>query len=92
MSSNLNDVIRAEARHINHVGELRIKCPECSETRKKKHERTLSCRVDGDSIVYYCHHCNLSGVIDDESPGPSESKFISKPSTVVPITEVGPTQ
>ena len=27
---NLNDVIRAEARHINHVGELRIKCPECS--------------------------------------------------------------
>ena len=92
MSSNLNDLIRAEARQINHVGELRIKCPECSETRKKKHERTLSCRVDGDSIVYYCHHCNLSGVINDESPGPVQTTNFFKPSRVVPIAEVGPTQ
>tara|TARA_R110002012_G_scaffold33459_8_gene97980 strand:- start:216 stop:1997 length:1782 start_codon:yes stop_codon:yes gene_type:complete len=36
-------------------------CPICSETRKKKSERTLSVTVESDSTVYMCHHCEISG-------------------------------
>ena len=36
-------------------------CPVCSETRKKKTERTLSVTVEPDATVFMCHHCEISG-------------------------------
>ena len=36
-------------------------CPVCSQTRKKKTERTLSVTVEPDATVYMCHHCEISG-------------------------------
>ena len=36
-------------------------CPECAPTRKKKTEKTLSVTFEGNDIIYYCHHCNISG-------------------------------
>lgn len=39
----------------------RYTCPECAPSRKKKNEKTLSISFEGNDIIYYCHHCNISG-------------------------------
>ena len=36
-------------------------CPECSHTRKNKHDRCLSVTIKTEGVVYYCHHCNAKG-------------------------------
>ena len=36
-------------------------CPECSHTRKNKHDRCLSVTIKTEGVVYYCHHCNQQG-------------------------------
>ena len=36
-------------------------CPLCSESRKKKSERTLSVTVEGDGVKYTCWHCDEAG-------------------------------
>ena len=36
-------------------------CPVCSSGRKNKNDPCLSVTIDGDSAVYYCHHCEASG-------------------------------
>ena len=42
--------------------DCRIACPSCSETRKKKHEKTLSVTTNPDGTkLYFCHHCGESG-------------------------------
>ena len=42
--------------------DCRIACPSCSETRKKKHEKTLSVTINPDGTkLYFCHHCGESG-------------------------------
>jgi len=44
--------------------DCRIACPSCSETRKKKREKTLSVTVNPDGTkLYFCHHCGASGSI-----------------------------
>ena len=44
--------------------DCRIACPSCSETRKKKREKTLSVTVNPDGTkLYFCHHCGESGSI-----------------------------
>ena len=39
----------------------RIVCPVCSESRKKKNEKSLSVTVKDDVTLYSCHHCNAEG-------------------------------
>ena len=44
------------------VDDCRVACPSCSETRKKKYEKTLSVTINPDgSKLYFCHHCGESG-------------------------------
>ena len=44
--------------------DCRIACPSCSETRKKKREKTLSVTVNPDGTkLYFCHHCGEGGSI-----------------------------
>ena len=42
---------------------VRIVCPVCSHTRKKKNERTMSVSFLSDKTVYKCHHCGEQGAI-----------------------------
>ena len=41
-------------------------CPLCSETRKKKSERTLSVTVDNEAVKFTCWHCNEAGGFSHE--------------------------
>jgi len=41
----------------------RTTCPSCGPERKKKRERSLAVKMDGDEAVYHCHHCEESGVV-----------------------------
>jgi len=42
--------------------DCRLPCPACSDSRKKKYEKTLSVTINVDgSKVYFCHHCGESG-------------------------------
>ena len=41
----------------------RTTCPSCGPERKKKKERSLAVKLDGDEAVYHCHHCEESGVV-----------------------------
>ncbi len=68
---------------IKSNGEGRHICPVCSPDRKKKHDKTLSVHPDGDSILYQCWHCSLSGKINAkaewEIPVKAPVKAISMP-------------
>ena len=42
----------------------RIACPDCSHTRRKKNSKDCVVTVKPDGAeVYFCHHCNSSGVL-----------------------------
>ena len=58
----IENVINSE--YLDDNQNKRILCPECSQNRKKKNQKTLSLTRDGDSILYQCHHCQLSGVVN----------------------------
>ena len=59
--NNLEEVVR----QTNLLGDdaTRIKCPECSEGRKKKSERTLSVTQKDNKYLYNCWHCGISGSV-----------------------------
>mgnify|MGYP003121810660 FL=1 len=42
-------------------GANRIRCPKCSDSRRKKHEKCMSVTVYDDRTTYQCHHCDFSG-------------------------------
>ena len=65
----------------------RIKCPWCSEHRKKSHEKTMGVTVKPEGNVYQCFHCHIeedmSGIVPRrkidkllgyESPRPPRTK------------------
>jgi len=38
-------------------------CPSCQHERtKNKRDTPLSVTVESDGVLYFCHHCNQSGV------------------------------
>ncbi len=44
------------------VDDCRIVCPSCSDSRKKKNEKTLSVTINPDGTkLYFCHHCGENG-------------------------------
>jgi twinkle protein len=45
-------------------GQHKIVCPLCKNSRKNKRDRALSVNIDSERIVYNCHHCAESGVIN----------------------------
>jgi twinkle protein len=83
-----SDVIREAISEANlSGGQARVRCPMCSHERKKRNEKTLSLTVEGDSILYKCHHCDAGGGLaasrglpelrtwDKQPPTSSESIF-----------------
>ena len=55
-------LIRGEALRMGE-GQHKIVCPLCSTNRKKKNDRTLSLRVERESILFNCWHCQASGSV-----------------------------
>lgn len=45
------------------VGQHKRECPACSDSRKNKHDKSLSVNVDGTRAVYNCHHCGMNGIV-----------------------------
>lgn len=41
----------------------RIRCPVCSEGRRKSHEKTMGVTVEHDRILYQCFHCETAGSV-----------------------------
>lgn len=57
----------AIAAAIGHRDRLRTTCPECSQSRKKKSDPCLSIdRKEDGALAYICHHCGMSGAIDNK--------------------------
>ena len=56
----MEDIIKLKANYLGD-GQHKIVCPSCNQSRKKKNQKTLSVKVNSDSIVYQCWHCNASG-------------------------------
>ena len=59
--------------------QARTTCPICGPDRKKKRDRSLSVKMDGDSAVYICHHCGISGVVGLQE----ESVVVVRPVPVI---------
>ena len=58
--------------------DCRIPCPACSDSRKKKHEKTLSVTINVDgSKVYFCHHCGESGSLFKPKPTYSQERKVA---------------
>ena len=57
-----SESIKSDALRLG-LGQHKIFCPFCSSTRKKKHIKTLSLKVEDNSIVYNCWHCAEDGAI-----------------------------
>lgn len=43
------------------AGSYKTQCPQCSHTRKNRRDPCLSVTIDGDGVVFNCHHCGYSG-------------------------------
>ena len=55
------DTAQAVARlHVDHP--TRIACPECSQDRKKAHQKDMSISLGDKGWIYYCHHCGIEGL------------------------------
>lgn len=48
-------------------------CPSCGSQRKKKGDRSLSLKVDGDAAVYQCWHCQEEGIVKLGADAPRET-------------------
>jgi hypothetical protein len=46
-----------------HPGTIYQTCLECSHARRKKRARCLSITIDADRAVFWCHHCEIKGVV-----------------------------
>jgi Toprim domain len=46
---------------VEAFGSRMALCPMCSHLRKKKNQKCLSVRVDGDGFQFKCHHCDWKG-------------------------------
>ena len=57
---NTDSIIASYARSLS-LGQYKKPCPQCGPTRKKKSDPSLSLNVQGDCMVYKCHHCGLHG-------------------------------
>ena len=48
-------------------GQHKLSCPACQHTRKKNRgDKPLSVNIDGNKIIYHCHHCAVQGIIHTE--------------------------
>jgi len=45
----------------------RIRCPFCSDDRKKSHLRTMGISVEENRVVYQCFHCGAAGAVRKEN-------------------------
>ena len=56
--------------HSMRHGQHKVVCPSCGPQRKKKGDKTLSVKVDDDTAVYQCWHCQEHGSVHlrDERP------------------------
>ncbi len=64
MNSAIESALRADLPDVRQGVNRRMVCPECGPTRKKKRERTLSVKRDGDSLLWHCWHCDAKGGIN----------------------------
>ena len=64
-------------------GQHKINCPSCESQRKKKNQKTLSIKIEMDSIMYQCWHCQQSGVIsiEDRTPPATHDVILENPAT-----------
>lgn len=58
----IEQLVRPVAYRLRQ-GQHRVACPHCSQQRKKKGERTLSLKIDGDVAVFNCWHCQEEGLV-----------------------------
>ena len=57
-----NESIKSDALRLG-LGQHKILCPFCSNTRKKRHLKTLSLKVEDETVIYNCWHCSVDGAI-----------------------------
>jgi len=62
----MNTVLKEQIQHASEgkSGQVRIRCPNCSHQRKKKHEKTMSLSIEGEAVLYNCWHCDISGRVN----------------------------
>jgi hypothetical protein len=60
--TDLHDSIRSEIGDWP-PGTRYATCPACSHLRRKKHSRCLSITVHDDRAMFFCHHCEIRGVV-----------------------------
>lgn len=68
---NWSDVERSIYSKISlksiNFGQYKQSCPSCQHTRKhNQSDKPLSVNIDGQKIIYHCHHCGVEGLINTE--------------------------
>lgn len=58
----IEEQLRGEANRLG-AGQHKIVCPSCSQSRRKKTDRTLSLKIENDKVLYQCWHCNQQGIV-----------------------------
>ncbi len=60
------------------IGDYRTRCPQCSPTRRKKHDPCLSVTVTHESILWMCHHCEWNGGVKENAHLPIRQPRVVK--------------
>ena len=85
----VNQEIETLTNNLSH-GQHKIVCPLCKNSRKNKRDKALSVNVDAERVVFNCHYCSESGVIQKRRDFKmSVVKKEEKPKTIdIPKTEI----
>ena len=70
------------------LGHHKVVCPQCSHARRKKNDPCLSVTISDDDCVFYCHHCNWTGNIKEESLPVTTANFVVKSKFDTGISEI----
>ena len=73
-----------EALIAAQTQDIRLRCPECADDRKKSNTTTLSVTVKPNETLYDCHHCGFAGVMQHESMADQMKKY-DQPKKITPI-------
>lgn len=60
-----------------HAGSEKVKCPQCSDGRKNKHDKPLSVNITAGE--YNCHNCGWKGNVRSDFNKKREQKVYQKP-------------
>jgi twinkle protein len=83
---NIHEQLIKEGIRVNsQQSQQKVICPQCSHTRRNKHEPCLSVSLENDMALWHCHHCEWKGAVHDNIIQPNQFSKFKRKENVTPF-------